>query len=191
MRHLQVLPIVLLSLGFAQTRRSEVMGSHQCFSPEELELEAPVKGLQKLVLRASKENFALANLVKHLEQQPQRAGRCPKLGHHSHSQHNTDISRRSLSPWEYRIDKDETRIPSKLAFAHCLCEGCIDAETGEETRALNSVRLERSMLVLKRHVCPGKAGHYCFEPKYIKVPMACTCVLPRSRQELPAESGAA
>ncbi|NXJ09669.1 IL17C protein, partial [Odontophorus gujanensis] len=40
---------------------------------------------------------------------------------------------RSISPWRYRIDEDEDRYPRKLAFAECLCTGCVDVKTGRET----------------------------------------------------------
>lgn len=78
-----------------------------------------------------------------------------------------------------RIHYDADRYPTKLAFARCLCHGCIDVETGEETRALNSMLLEQSQLVLRRKPCPGQEGLYNFKLEYIMVPVGCTCVLPR------------
>ncbi|XP_051485739.1 interleukin-17C [Apus apus] len=110
----------------------------------------------------------------------QRDSACPalqlRLG--LHSEHNE----RSISPWRYRIDEDEDRYPRKLAFAECLCSGCVDVKTGRETTSLNSVPIHQSMLVLRRKPCPRPAGAglVTFEVDYIRVPVGCTCVLPRT-----------
>ncbi|XP_042293723.1 interleukin-17C [Sceloporus undulatus] len=96
---------------------------------------------------------------------------------------NGDLSKRSLSPWKYNIDEDTNRFPSRLAFAECLCNGCIDGKTGQETIALNSVPVVRNMMVLHRKPCrhaDTDAEGFTFETKYIDVPVACTCVVPRS-----------
>nr|XP_020029117.1 interleukin-17C [Castor canadensis] len=99
-----------------------------------------------------------------------------------------DTHQRSISPWRYRIDTDENRYPQKLAVAECLCQGCINARTGRETVALNSVRLHQSLLVLRRQPCALNGtgaptpGAYAFHTEFIRVPVGCTCVLPRSTQ---------
>ncbi|NXV57021.1 IL17C protein, partial [Molothrus ater] len=89
---------------------------------------------------------------------------------------------RSISPWRYRIDEDENRYPRKLAFAECLCSGCVDVKTGRETTSLNSVTIQQTMLVLRRKPCPRPAGLglVALEVDYIRVPVGCTCVLPRT-----------
>ncbi|XP_042741796.1 interleukin-17C [Lagopus leucura] len=89
---------------------------------------------------------------------------------------------RSISPWRYRIDEDEDRYPRKLAFAECLCTGCVDVKTGRETTALNSVLIHQTMMVLRRKPCPrpSSPGLITFEVDYIRVPVGCTCVLPRT-----------
>ncbi|NXB70275.1 IL17C protein, partial [Donacobius atricapilla] len=89
---------------------------------------------------------------------------------------------RSISPWRYRIDEDENRYPRKLAFAECLCSGCVDVKTGRETTSLNSVTIHQTMLVLRRKPCPRPAGLglVTLEVDYIRVPVGCTCVLPRT-----------
>ncbi|XP_010224815.1 PREDICTED: interleukin-17C [Tinamus guttatus] len=80
------------------------------------------------------------------------------------------------------IDEDEDRYPRKLAFAECLCRGCVDVKTGRETTALNSVAIHQTMMVLRRKPCPGPGGHglFTFEVDYIRVAVGCTCVLPRT-----------
>jgi interleukin 17C len=91
-------------------------------------------------------------------------------------------------PCPHRIDTDENRYPQKLAVAECLCQGCINARTGRETVALNSVRLHQSLLVLRRQPCALNGtgaptpGAYAFHTEFIRVPVGCTCVLPRSTQ---------
>lgn len=86
------------------------------------------------------------------------------------------------------VDTDESRYPQKLAFAECLCKGCISTKTGRETAALNSVPLTQSLLVLRRQPCSRDAagaptpGAFAFHAEFIRVPVGCTCVLPRSVQ---------
>ncbi|XP_072925777.1 uncharacterized protein [Hemitrygon akajei] len=141
----QLLMIVSMWVSLGQTGRPRREGRNQCFAAEELDIPGNV--LQKLLRRANAGHLLSVNLVEQLERQQMRQGHCPKMGHQSI--HNPKIRHRSISPWEYRIDYDENRYPSKLAFARCLCDGCIDAESGEETLALNSVLLKQSMLVLQ------------------------------------------
>ncbi|XP_043937511.1 interleukin-17C-like [Protopterus annectens] len=111
---------------------------------------------------------------------------CPTLNnpyrhHHHHLGGKKDLSSRSISPWTYRIDVDETRYPEKLAFAECLCKGCIDITTGEESSSMNSVVLEQTMMVLRKKTCSTNKNAYTFETDYIKVPVGCTCVLPKMK----------
>lgn len=83
------------------------------------------------------------------------------------------------------VDTDENRYPQKLAFAECLCQGCISTRTGRETAALSSVPLHQSLLVLHRRPCSADAsgvptpGAFAFHVESIRVPIGCTCVLPR------------
>ncbi|XP_078066567.1 interleukin-17C [Mustelus asterias] len=164
--------VVLLTL----TGRIRTASALHCWELEEMESWG--RGFQKLLNKININRFPSATLVKELEQQKHNGPKnCPNL--QQYSSHNSDINHRSISPWEYRIDYDENRYPPKLAFAHCLCDGCIDTETGEETLAFNSVLLEQTMLVLQRQTCPGHPGQYSFDLKYIKVPIGCTCVLPK------------
>ncbi|NXU48779.1 IL17C protein, partial [Turnix velox] len=95
---------------------------------------------------------------------------------------HTDANERSISPWRYRIDEDEHRIPRRLAVAECLCSGCVDVKTGRETTSLNSVAIHQNMMVLRRKPCPRSSNPalVTFELDYIRVPVGCTCVLPRT-----------
>uniref|UniRef100_A0A803SRU1 Interleukin 17C n=1 Tax=Anolis carolinensis TaxID=28377 RepID=A0A803SRU1_ANOCA len=94
-----------------------------------------------------------------------------------------DVNERSISPWKYTIKEDANRIPRQLAFAECLCNGCIDGKTGQETTELNSVLVEQNMMVLKRKPCrhpEDDVEGFVFETTSIKVPVACACALARS-----------
>lgn len=95
---------------------------------------------------------------------------------------------RTSLPRPHSIDLDENRYPQKLAVAECLCRGCINAKTGRETAALNSVQLLQSLLVLRRRPCSREGAAaptpdaFTFHTEFIRVPIGCTCVLPRSAQ---------
>uniref|UniRef100_A0A8D0GQN4 Interleukin 17C n=1 Tax=Sphenodon punctatus TaxID=8508 RepID=A0A8D0GQN4_SPHPU len=141
----------------------------------------------RLLSRARRwDRNAPAQLVPVLEEGRRRKHRrhhehgCPALQLQSAPQ--SEVHERSISPWRYRIDEDEDRYPRKLAFAECLCSGCIDVKTGRETTSLNSVPVHQTMMVLRRKPCPRNPspGTFAFEVEYITVPVACTCALPRS-----------
>ncbi|XP_012513117.1 PREDICTED: interleukin-17C [Propithecus coquereli] len=165
-------------------------GTPRCYSAEELPLGQPPP---HLLARAAKWEQALpVALVSSLEaagHRRQQEGRpaetqCPVL--RPEEVLEADTHQRSISPWRYRVDTDEDRYPQKLAFAECLCRGCIDARTGRETAALNSVRLRQSLLVLRRRPCSRDGagaptpGAFAFHAEFVRVPVGCTCVLPRS-----------
>ncbi|XP_030884814.1 interleukin-17C [Leptonychotes weddellii] len=167
-------------------------GTPRCYSAEELPLgQAP----PHLLARAAKWEQALpVALVASLEvggrrrrqNEPPAGTQCPVL--RPEEVLEADIHQRSISPWRYRVDTDESRYPQKLAFAQCLCRGCISAKTGRETAALNSVPLLQSLLVFRRRPCSRDAsrvptpGAFSFHAEFIRVPVGCTCVLPRSAQ---------
>uniref|UniRef100_A0A8D2DZ31 Interleukin 17C n=1 Tax=Sciurus vulgaris TaxID=55149 RepID=A0A8D2DZ31_SCIVU len=162
----------------------------RCYSAEELPHGQPPPHL--LARSARWEQALPVALVSSLEAEGHRqqhkgplAGpQCPVL--RPEEVLTADTHQRSISPWRYRIDTDENRYPRKLAFAECLCRGCISTRTGQETAALSSVRLHQSLLVLHRRPCsPGGAeaashGAFAFHTEFIRVPVGCTCVLPRS-----------
>ncbi|NXQ46498.1 IL17C protein, partial [Catharus fuscescens] len=160
--------------------------SLQCFSAAELESGAPAQLLGRSLRW---DRHVAVQLVPHLEQLEASAARrlrrhrprsCPALA--LRSELHSQLQERSISPWRYRIDEDENRYPRRLAFAECLCSGCVDVKTGRETTSLNSVAIQQEMLVLRRKPCPRSAGQGRFrlEMEYIQVPVGCTCVLPRT-----------
>ncbi|XP_021563074.1 interleukin-17C [Carlito syrichta] len=165
-------------------------GTPRCYSAEELPLGQPPP---HLLARGAKWEQALpVALVSSLEagdhrrrhEGPPAGTQCPVL--RPEEVLEADTHQRSISPWRYRVDTDEARFPQKLAVAECLCRGCIDARTGRETPALSSVRLRQSLLVLRRQPCSRLGtgsptpGAFAFHAEFIRVPVGCTCVLPRS-----------
>ncbi|KAL1784771.1 interleukin-17C [Sigmodon hispidus] len=175
-------------LPFRRKFRSH--GAPRCYSAEELSQD---QALPHLLTRSARWEQALpVALVSTLEatghrRQHERPGtQCPVL--RPEEVLEADTHQRSISPWRYRIDTDENRYPQKLAVAECLCRGCINAKTGRETAALNSVQLLQSLLVLRRQPCSQDGtgdptpGSFTFHTEFIRVPVGCTCVLPRSAQ---------
>uniref|UniRef100_F6UBT5 Interleukin 17C n=1 Tax=Monodelphis domestica TaxID=13616 RepID=F6UBT5_MONDO len=167
--------------------RAALHPHHRCYAPEELSQgQLPFH----LVGKGARSARSLpATLVPSLEagrpaggqrhQEPQ----CPIL---QFEDTHEEVQQRSLSPWRYRIDMDENRYPQKLAFAECLCKGCIHMKSGQETSSFNSVLLHQKLMVLHRKPCSlnGDAqvtpGAFTFQKEYIDVPVGCTCALPRS-----------
>ncbi|XP_030058604.1 interleukin-17C [Microcaecilia unicolor] len=182
--------LVFSYLGFCEAQKKERPGGahHQlCFSQEELQ-EGSRDILQHFVGKNLRwEKYSSVTLVEHLETLQTQDRRRRRKRHQAHgcpdlqlrSPSRADHHERSISPWRYRINVDENRYPRKLAFAECLCSGCIDVRTGKETPALNSVPVEQTMMVLRRKPCTHLSGAFTFEVDYIKVPVGCTCVLPK------------
>ncbi|XP_005531981.1 PREDICTED: interleukin-17C, partial [Pseudopodoces humilis] len=181
---------VLAALGQCRGLRRSGGGSApsavRCYSGAELGAEAPE---QLLARRLRWDRHVSVQLVPQLErleaggarrQRRHRPPACPALSLRAGLR--SEPHERSISPWRYRIDEDENRYPRKLAFAECLCSGCVDVKTGRETSSLNSVTIHQTMLVLRRKPCPRPAGLglVTLEVDYIRVPVGCTCVLPRT-----------
>uniref|UniRef100_A0A8C8RMK5 Interleukin 17C n=1 Tax=Pelusios castaneus TaxID=367368 RepID=A0A8C8RMK5_9SAUR len=176
---------LLLSLTACQALKGPRRHHHHCFSAEELQAgEVPTHFVSR---NMHWERYTPVQLVPHLEEMQRKEGHrgrrhvdsCPSV--ELKTSLDSEPNERSLSPWRYHIDEDANRYPQKLAFAKCLCKGCIDSKTGRETVALNSVPMHQTMMVLRRKPCPHSAspGTFAFEVDYITVPVGCTCVLPQ------------
>ncbi|XP_041796917.1 interleukin-25-like [Chelmon rostratus] len=88
-----------------------------------------------------------------------------------------DLNNRSLSPWRYSLHEDVDRIPREIAFAECLCQGCIINQ--REELSYNSVQVFAWLMVLRRTRCPRDPDKYVLKRDFLKVPVACTCAVPR------------
>ncbi|NWU82185.1 IL17 protein, partial [Onychorhynchus coronatus] len=85
-----------------------------------------------------------------------------------------NMSSRSLSPWDYRIDEDHNRFPQVIADAECRHLSCVNSN-GELDYSLNSVPIKQEILVLQREQ-KGCQQSFKLEKKLITV--GCTCVTP-------------
>ncbi|XP_036131009.1 interleukin-17C [Molossus molossus] len=164
-------------------------GTPRCYSAEDLARDhAPAHLLARAAKWEQTLPVALVSSLeaagsRRLQEGPPAETQCPVL--QPEEVLDADIHQRSISPWRYRVDTDENRYPQKLAFAECLCRGCINTRTGRETAALSSVPLHQSLLVLRRQPCSSDTsgvptpGAFAFHIESIRVPIGCTCVLPR------------
>ncbi|KAK9542270.1 hypothetical protein VZT92_000145 [Zoarces viviparus] len=88
-----------------------------------------------------------------------------------------DLSNRSLSPWKYSLNKEDNRIPYKISFAECLCDGCIINQ--REDMRYNSVPVFASLMVMRKTPCPRDPNKFVVSKDVIKVPVGCTCAVPK------------
>ncbi|NWS97551.1 IL17 protein, partial [Mionectes macconnelli] len=90
-----------------------------------------------------------------------------------------NVSSRSLSPWDYRIDEDHNRFPRVIADAECRHLRCVNSN-GELDHGLNSVPIMQEILVLRREQ-KGCQQSFRLEKKLITV--GCTCVTPLTKPQ--------
>ncbi|NWX29901.1 IL17F protein, partial [Notiomystis cincta] len=91
---------------------------------------------------------------------------------------SADVSRRSLAPWDYRIDEDHDRFPRLIADAECR-PWCVDAE-GQPDHSVNAAPIKQEILVLRREQ-RGCQQSYRLEKRIITV--GCTCVIPLTQHQ--------
>ncbi|KAJ8254695.1 hypothetical protein GJAV_G00196150 [Gymnothorax javanicus] len=91
---------------------------------------------------------------------------------------------RSLSPWSYRINHDENRIPVDIPEAKCSCVGCINPFTMQEDRTMTSVLIYTKIPVRRRlcdRVSKKPRKKMKCEPRYRTVvesiAVGCTCIV--------------
>ncbi|XP_035508235.1 interleukin-25-like [Morone saxatilis] len=88
-----------------------------------------------------------------------------------------DLNKRALSPWRYSLNRSDDRVPHKIAFAECVCQGCIIDQ--REDLTYNSVQVFAPLMVLIRSPCPTEDNKYLLKKEVIEIPVSCTCALPR------------
>ncbi|KAM3931036.1 interleukin-17A-like [Leptodactylus fuscus] len=86
----------------------------------------------------------------------------------------SSIKSRSVSPWEYSSNVDNTRFPAVINEARCLHHGCMDSE-GNVDLSMNSVPIRQEILVLRREM-RGCVPVYKLDKQLVTV--GCTCVRP-------------
>ncbi|KAM9017714.1 interleukin-17F-like [Ara ararauna] len=90
-----------------------------------------------------------------------------------------DVSSRSLSPWDYRIDEDHNRFPHVIADATCRHSRCVNLD-GQLDHSLNSIPIQQEILVLRRE---QKGCHQTYQLEKKTVTVGCTCVTPLIRHQ--------
>ncbi|XP_044060117.1 interleukin-17C-like isoform X2 [Siniperca chuatsi] len=109
---------------------------------------------------------------------PERDTRtCAQAAKEMHGDPSNLINNRSLSPWRYSLDRDVDRIPHDIAIAECLCQGCIINQ--REELSYNSVPVFATLMVLRKTLCVHDPNKYDVKKVFIRVPVACTCVVPK------------
>ncbi|XP_068432534.1 interleukin-17F-like [Clinocottus analis] len=88
-----------------------------------------------------------------------------------------DLRNRSVSPWKYRLNKEDNRTPYEIPFAECLCDGCIINQ--HEDMRYNSVPVFVSLMVLRKTPCPRDPNKFMVNKGVINVPVGCTCAVPK------------
>ncbi|XP_036403601.1 interleukin-17B-like [Megalops cyprinoides] len=91
---------------------------------------------------------------------------------------------RSLSPWSYRINHDENRIPVDIPEAKCSCVGCINPFTMQEDRTMTSV-LIYTKIPVRRRLCDKLTKRIRKKKKCIplyrtvveSIAVGCTCIV--------------
>ena len=76
---------------------------------------------------------------------------------------------------------DETRFPREIRVADCLCKGCIINKS--ENAGYISKPVLQSKIVIKWIPCHhdgGSLNGYLLKTEYVNVPIACTCVVPKT-----------
>nr|XP_046252536.1 interleukin-17C-like [Scatophagus argus] len=87
------------------------------------------------------------------------------------------LSHRALSPWKFSQDRDNNRFPPVINVAECLCRGCIINQ--REELSYNSVPVYTTLMVLRKTRCPSDSSKYEVKKDFIRVPVACTCAVPK------------
>ncbi|KAJ8281512.1 hypothetical protein COCON_G00040310 [Conger conger] len=91
---------------------------------------------------------------------------------------------RSLSPWSYRINHDENRIPVDIPEAKCSCVGCINPFTMQEDRTMSSV-LIYTKIPVRRRLCDRMSKKPRKKKKCVplyrtvveSIAVGCTCIV--------------
>ncbi|XP_073677330.1 interleukin-17B-like [Garra rufa] len=91
---------------------------------------------------------------------------------------------RSLSPWSYRINHDETRKPVDIPEAVCSCVGCINPFTMQEDRTMTSA-LIYAKIPVRRLLCHRPTKKPTKQKKCVpryrtvveSIAVGCTCIV--------------
>ncbi|EJW86137.1 hypothetical protein WUBG_02952 [Wuchereria bancrofti] len=92
---------------------------------------------------------------------------------------NSTTMQRSLCPWQWKLNHDESREPKIISEAHCLCR------RSRGTSGSFCMPIKRQVAVLKRIRCDPTTGYYEYTRALQTVTVGCHSVLPRSQKASP------
>ncbi|XP_078620587.1 interleukin-17C-like [Branchiostoma floridae x Branchiostoma japonicum] len=99
-----------------------------------------------------------------------------------------DVNIRASAPWRVVLDHDESRYPPNIGVAVCEYEHCYDHQNNREDKSNNSIKLYRTVQVLKRRKIRRKGENercrknrrHTYRKEWIKIAVGCICVRPKS-----------
>ncbi|KAI1719708.1 interleukin-17 domain-containing protein [Ditylenchus destructor] len=92
---------------------------------------------------------------------------------------NSSVMQRSLCPWHWRLNHDDTREPKLISEAVCLCR------KSRGTSGSYCMPIQREMPILKRVACNPVTKRYEYVKAVKMVTVGCHSVLPRTQRALP------
>ncbi|XP_076011687.1 interleukin-17F-like [Genypterus blacodes] len=97
--------------------------------------------------------------------------------HTRSQQEGNTVACRSLSPWKISIEKEDGRIPHEISRAECISNGCFINQ--KENFSFNSVPVFAEVIVLRKSLCHSDPTRYNLTRHLVRIPVACTCVVPK------------
>uniref|UniRef100_A0A1I8EQ49 Uncharacterized protein n=1 Tax=Wuchereria bancrofti TaxID=6293 RepID=A0A1I8EQ49_WUCBA len=94
---------------------------------------------------------------------------------------NSTTMQRSLCPWQWKLNHDESREPKIISEAHCLCR----RSRGTSGSFCMPIKRQVKVAVLKRIRCDPTTGYYEYTRALQTVTVGCHSVLPRSQKASP------
>ncbi|XP_022092409.1 interleukin-17B-like [Acanthaster planci] len=88
---------------------------------------------------------------------------------------NDPLSRRSTCPFEYITNFERERIPAAIQEARCLCDGCLDPYTGEQSPDLTCQPIRYSMQVLRKSTTSPINGFEMYSLSQEEITVGCAC----------------
>ncbi|XP_038057596.1 interleukin-17D-like [Patiria miniata] len=85
------------------------------------------------------------------------------------------LSLRSTCPFEYLTNYDRDRIPAAIQEARCLCDGCLDAYTGQQSPDLVCQPIRYAMQVMRKSPTTPINGFEMYSLTTQDITVGCAC----------------
>lgn len=93
---------------------------------------------------------------------------------------DADTMDRALCPWEWKLNRDDSREPKLISEARCSCR------RSRGPVAADCVPIEREFPVLRRVQC-DENGNYQYRKSYQTITVGCHSVMPRTSRAAPLQ----